>query len=177
MSFANILSGPADAPPPRRVSPPPQPYTPSAAPPIASRSELERAPSFEPEKRLQGSQYETPYNDVPHRPAPPNGFAADKSSIAPPPPPFLKSRKASADHEDEKVSPEGITRALEQIESIDTSDVEGPGFEEEWQRYTAKSRKRAIDVDAVEGRKRKVGATEWHSRYIFSVFDTMLTIF
>lgn len=54
---------------------------------------------------------------------------------------------------------------MKRIESMDKSDVEGDGFEEECQRYAAKSRKRALEVDAAEGRKRKVSFAEFHMQH------------
>ncbi|EEP79476.1 potential DNA-dependent ATPase Ino80p [Uncinocarpus reesii 1704] len=161
MSFANILSGPADEPPPRRPSSPLQAYKSNALPPIAPTPKLEPEPYSEPEMRHRTSHFD-PYNDMPHRPAT-NGMAPTKSSFAPPPPPPLlsKSRKVMNDYESQKVSDESIARAMEQIEMLDNSDVEAPGFEQEWQRYMMKSTKRAREVDAAEGRKRKRRRTEF----------------
>ncbi|WEW56561.1 Putative DNA helicase ino80 [Emydomyces testavorans] len=160
MSFANILSGPADEPPPREPSPPPQTYKSSAPPPIAPTRKVEKEPVFQPERRRQSSHYDLAYSDGLRPPT--NGFPSEKSAIAPPPPPPpAKSRKTIIDRENEKATPEKIARALERLEAMETSDVEGPGFEKEWQHYIMKSRKRARDLDIVEGRKRKRRRTEF----------------
>ncbi|KMP03125.1 ISWI chromatin-remodeling complex ATPase ISW2 [Coccidioides immitis RMSCC 2394] len=160
MSFANILSGPADEPPPRRSSPPPQTYKSSTLPPIAPTPKVDKEPLSEPEKRRGSSHYETAYNEMPHRPAM-NGFTPAKSPLAAMPSPLSKSRKLVDEEEIDKISRENIARALEQIDALDNSDVEAPGFEQEWERYMAKSRKRARELDAIEGRKRKRRRTEF----------------
>lgn len=146
MSFASILSGPADETPVRKPSPPVHkaraPEPPAIAPaPRPARLEPE------PEKRRQpSSRYDPAYSDIAPRPVS-NGNAVIKPSPQLLP---LKPRKP------ERSNSEKLADAMARIEQIDKSDVEAPGFEDEWQRYKAKSRKRARESEATEAQKRKV---------------------
>lgn len=45
---------------------------------------------------------------------------------------------------------------MEKIDAMDKSDVEAPGFEDELARYVMKGKKRAINTEKYESRKRKV---------------------
>jgi DNA helicase INO80 len=62
-----------------------------------------------------------------------------------------KPRRVLTARENEKVS-----KALALIDETDFSDVENPGFDAEEEKYIEKSKKRALAVDEVEARKRKV---------------------
>lgn len=49
-----------------------------------------------------------------------------------------------------------VNRLMAEIDNADKSDVEGPGFEEELERYEARGRKRAINAEKAESVRRKV---------------------
>jgi DNA helicase INO80 len=62
-----------------------------------------------------------------------------------------KPRRVLTARENDKVS-----KALASIDESGFSDVENPGFDAEEEKYVEKSKKRALAVDEVEARKRKV---------------------
>lgn len=45
---------------------------------------------------------------------------------------------------------------MAELDSMEKSDVESPGFEWELERYTAKGKKRAMDAERAESVRRKV---------------------
>jgi DNA helicase INO80 len=51
---------------------------------------------------------------------------------------------------------------MAEIENAEKSDLEAPGFEEEYKRYSTKSKKRALDAERVEGIRRKVSYGHLH---------------
>ena len=67
-------------------------------------------------------------------------------------PAYSKPRRILTTRENEKVS-----KALVSIDEAAFSDVETTGFDAEKKQYIEKSQKRALEVDEVETRKRKVG--------------------
>jgi hypothetical protein len=62
-----------------------------------------------------------------------------------------KPRRVLTARENDKVS-----KALATIDDTGFSDIENPGFDTEEEKYIEKSKKRALAVDEVEVRKRKV---------------------
>lgn len=158
MSFASILSGPAEERPPRRPSPPPAVApTPPSAPtfPTPQRSlkepelnsvsmfpRLERKPSTEKQPRL--------FEQGPDLSGMSSASAANqvRTPIQPRPPVPRKSLS----HRDI----ENINKIMDDIEDADKSDVEGPGFEAEFERYVFKGKKRAATTQKVERHRCKV---------------------
>ena len=143
MSFASILAEPAEERHPRKVSPPVQIHSTRELP---TASSLPKSEKFEkskpsPEKRRQATHYETAYGDMSPRPSV-NGVATHNP---------LKSRKTLSERENER-----IIKALERIDAADQSDIEAPGFEEDWERYIIKGKKRAREAAALDLQKRKV---------------------
>lgn len=151
MSFASILSGPTDENPAKKPSPPPA----STAIPAS------RAPPLVDVKRENGPLPGTFYHKAERAPAEnhhqfeksspvPNGLsraAPEQADIVPRPPqrkPFPPG-----------VNAEQVNRAMNEIEHTDKSDVEGPGFGEELERYREKGNKRSIESSRAEQIRRK----------------------
>ncbi|KAI1921754.1 putative DNA helicase ino80 [Ophidiomyces ophidiicola] len=160
MSFANILSGPADEPPSRRPSSPPQSYKSNLPPPLAQSIKTEKMPSLDPEQRRVSTQYDAAFSDVAHRPVT-NGFSSSRSSVPPTALPSSNQQKTGMELESERISSQAVAKAMQQIEAVNVSDIEGPGFEDEWHRYISKNKKRARELELVEERKRKRRRTEF----------------
>ncbi|EAU30543.1 hypothetical protein ATEG_09406 [Aspergillus terreus NIH2624] len=171
MSFASILSGPTeDRPPPRKPSPPEVAPAPLAlapasaarqspplpisarAPPLSKEPEpapvtplprLEKKPSSEKRRRNVDQEPKMGELSVP----PTNGLLDPaKAAVQPRAPP----RKTLSERETEY-----INRVMAELDSMEKSDVESPGFEWELERYTAKGKKRAMDAERAESVRRK----------------------
>lgn len=176
MSFASILSGPTDDEEhPKRPSPPPAPsaHLPPVAPlppapaPIPVEQKLKEpepaltptpAPALPkveekkqvPKERRRTVEQEPPVGDFPV-PSVANGAVSDSkkppSTQAPAPAP----RRVLTERDMEV-----INKITADIENEDKSDVEGPGFEDEYERYLSKGKKRALNTEWTEGIRRKV---------------------
>lgn len=146
MSFASILSGPAEERPPRKTTPPLRVNKVNEPLAIAPAPKVEKPKLSVSERRRQPVHLEPSYNDISPRPST-NGVSTAKSAA----PSNSKSRKSVSERENEK-----IAKAMDRIDSMDKRDLEAPGFEHEWARYSRKGKKRAREVEAVEARKRRV---------------------
>lgn len=166
MSFASILSGPAEEAPPKRQSPPleaaapapmtsesalkarsPVPIAASISQPKIKEQDPDSAPSLSSikadmrpsstERRLRTGELEptvsTPINanGLPTRAAPARKLLSERDN-------------------------EAVNKLMAEIDNADKSDVEGPGFEGEMERYQARGRKRVIDAEKAESVRRKV---------------------
>ncbi|KAF9890926.1 putative DNA helicase ino80 [Aspergillus nanangensis] len=169
MSFASILSGPTeDRSPPRRSSPPetaPVPLAPApvkeqtrspppAAQPQLPLKDLEPAPTPQlprlekkpsSEKRRRNADQETKGGPST---GPTNGLLESSKPATQSRPPG--SRRLLSERDTEQ-----INRAMAELDSMEKSDVESPGFEQELERYTTKGKKRALDAERAEGIRRK----------------------
>jgi DNA helicase INO80 len=148
MSFASILAEPAQERHTRKVSPSVQVHKAGDPPAVAPIPKVEKfeKPKLAPEKRRQTTHYDTSHNEISPR-LTANGVAQPSSS---------KSRKTLSDRENER-----IIKALERIDAMDKSDVEAPGFEQDWERYILKGKKRARETATLEFQKRKVCPSYW----------------
>jgi DNA helicase INO80 len=151
MSFASILSEPAEAPSPRRPSPPPlasmnNHREPEPAP-VAALPRLEKKPSNE--KRRRTLDLGPGLDEAPPQPFLPNGSV--ESSKMPVQPRVTKVRRTLTERDLET-----INKIVAEIDKAEKSDVEEPGFEQEWERYIMKGRKRALDAERLEAKRRKV---------------------
>lgn len=152
MSFASILSEPAGDPSPRRPSPPPPPAPvnnhkePEPAP-VAGLPRLEKKPSIEKRRRTLDPPPALD-NAPPQQP-----FANGTMEPGKPPiqPRVVKPRRTLTERDLET-----INRLVAEIDKAEKSDVEEPGFEQEWERYIMKGRKRALDAERLEAKRRKV---------------------
>ncbi|OAX80966.1 hypothetical protein ACJ72_04695 [Emergomyces africanus] len=151
MSFASILSGPAEERTPRKSTPPPRANKVNEPPAIAPAPKVEKPKPPVSERRRQPAHLEPSYNEISPRPST-NGVSTTKSAA----PSNSRSRKSISDRENEK-----IAKAMNRIDSMDKHDLEAPGFELEWARYLRKGKKRAREVEAVEARKRRRRQTEF----------------
>ncbi|PGH28564.1 DNA helicase INO80 [[Emmonsia] crescens] len=151
MSFASILSGPAEERPPRKTTPPLRVNKVNEPLAIAPAPKVEKPKLSVSERRRQPVHLEPSYNDISPRPST-NGVSTAKSAA----PSNSKSRKSVSERENEK-----IAKAMDRIDSMDKRDLEAPGFEHEWARYSRKGKKRAREVEAVEARKRRRRQTEF----------------
>ena len=154
MSFASILSEPAvertprkPSPPPvkKQPPPPPPPSQPAPAPeptPIAPQPKVEKEKEKEKEKAKPAPEKRRPAAKS-SRQSNANGVSETKAAA--------RSRRTLSDRENER-----INRAMEKIDAMDKSDVEAPGFEDEWQRYLMKGKKRVLNTKKLEAEKRKV---------------------
>ncbi|KKK22969.1 DNA helicase ino80 [Aspergillus rambellii] len=169
MSFASILSGPADEEhaPPKRASPPPAttpvpsapasvaatslsppppaPVVPTKAKPLepvtsAPSSRSEKKPASERRRRTTEKEHK-----VTESPAPTsaNGMSEPRTSRAP-------TRRTLSERDTEI-----INKIMNEIDNAEKSDVEAPGFEKERERYLSKGMKRVLDYDQTESLKRK----------------------
>ncbi|KAE8146018.1 SNF2 family N-terminal domain-containing protein [Aspergillus avenaceus] len=169
MSFASILSGPAEErPPPKCQSPPPEttptplaptsqtvtqssPPPPTQAPSHQKAKEqeqvlprLEKKPSSE--KRRRNTEQDKA--DESANTTSTNGFLEPtKTSVQPRAP---VARRLLSERETET-----INKYMTEIDNAEKSDVEAPGYEEECKRYYMKSKKRALDAERAEGIRRK----------------------
>lgn len=162
MSFASILSGPAEERPQKRPSPPPAvaPTAPvQAAPaslPTPQRNfrepelssgaplfpRLEKKPS--PDKQPHAFEHGPGMGGLSAAPVP--------SQVAPPvqprpPVPRKTLTQRDLDH---------INKIMNDIENTENSDVESPGFEAELERYNVKGKKRAMNTERAESHRAKV---------------------
>ena len=151
MSFASILSGPAEDRPPKRPSPPPAmahasptPGSMHVARPNANESTSSSASIF-PKLEKKASPVKQP-QVFPHPPTF-GTFSTAKSPAVPQPAP----RKTLSQRDIQQVN-----KIMEDIDKEETSDVEVPGFEGELERYHFKGKKRALDTDRAEGVRCKV---------------------
>lgn len=143
MSFASILSGPAEE-TPRKPASPVQTFKPIEPAPIAPALKVEPEPTPDTIRR---NHYDPTQEHRSVDQTPTNG-TADKTSQMPPP-----SRRRKVVPERER---ESVANALERLEDMETSDTEMQGFEDECQRYLLRGKKRAHDVEGAESKKRKV---------------------
>jgi DNA helicase INO80 len=58
-----------------------------------------------------------------------------------------------------------VESELTRIETLEMSDVDGPGFEADKEEYIQRGRKRALEADDNEGSKRKVSLHKQHVRH------------
>ncbi|KAK2774024.1 putative DNA helicase ino80 [Emmonsiellopsis sp. PD_33] len=149
MSFASILSGPADDRPPRKSTPPPprpnQVNEPAAIAP-APKTEKQKQPVSE--RRRQPAHLEPSYNDISPRPSS-NGVSKPLAVSN------SKPRKTLAEYDNEKIS-----KAVDRIDTMDESDLD-VGFEQERAHFIRKGKKRTREAEAVEARKRRRRQTEF----------------
>lgn len=142
MSFASILSGPADE-PPRKPASPVQSFKPIEPSPVALPTNVEPlAPDM-----TKRSHYD-PTQD--HRSVD-QGHLNGTIAMEPPMPPPSKFTKVP-----QNSGRESLVMALERLEAAESSDGELQGLEEEWERYRVKGKKRVRHVEGAETRKRKV---------------------
>lgn len=147
MSFASILSEPAEERSSRRPSPPPaNHYRDAERNPVAPFPRLEKKPSAERRRRTLDD--EPGNDDFPSHP-PANGVS--ELAKAPAQPRVVKARRTLSERELEV-----INKIVADIDNAEKSDVEAPGFEYEYERYIKKGKKRALESDIHEGQKRKV---------------------
>ncbi|OGM44440.1 DNA helicase ino80 [Aspergillus bombycis] len=172
MSFASILSGPAEErSPPKRQSPPPEttpapvtstpreatqlsPPPPAHVPPSHQRVKeqeqvlprLEKKPSSEKRRRNaeQDNKAREPLSGIST-----NG-SLEPTKASTQPWAFLNPRKALSERETET-----INKLMVEIDNAEKSDVEAPGFEEEYEQYKLQSKRRALHALKEEGTKRK----------------------
>ncbi|KAJ5709199.1 Helicase C-terminal [Penicillium malachiteum] len=148
MSFASILSGPTEDKPARKPSPPPsQPSTPA----INSHPMFEqRYPDTGP---VAGTFYhkgkENHHSEGFKESHASNGFKTEPEPVG------IAAQMAQKKLFPPGVDADQVNRALLDIENADKSDVEGPGFEAEFEQYKEKSIKRAKEDDNQESRRRK----------------------
>lgn len=158
MSFASILSGPAEEQPPRRPSPQPAvtpaPHTPA---PLSvpqrsfKESELGSTPLF-PKLEKKPSSEKQPQS-VERGPGMGEFSAAAVANQSMPPaqPRPSVPRKTLTQRDLEH-----INKMMIDIENTETSDVDEPGYEGERERYTFKGKKRALNTERAESLKCKV---------------------
>lgn len=141
MSFASILSEPTANICPPTVAPsiPKNPRKPSSS----QRPSPTKVDSLKDASQKRETSIMTTYgtSDAGAGPLNTNGYTPNDP----------KPRRVLTARENEKVS-----KALALIDETDFSDVEHPGFDAEEEKYIEKSKKRALAVDEVEARKRKV---------------------
>ncbi|KAJ5760005.1 Helicase C-terminal [Penicillium odoratum] len=148
MSFASILSGPTEDQPVRKPSPQPSHIsTPAVHTPYHHRQ-------HEPGPVVGTFDHKTKYGQENHYQEPllpyaSNGFRSESDPMegvvqAPPRKPFPPG-----------VDAESVHRAAIEIENAEKSDVEGPGFGPEMNKYLEKSRRRALESAHMEGIRRK----------------------
>lgn len=158
MSFASILSGPADERPPKRLSPQPAATpTPAVPAPLSvsqrgfKESELNSVPLFSRLDQKPGA--ENRLQSFEHAPGM-GGFSA--ATVANQPRPPVPSRPSIPQKTLTQRDLEHINKIMNDIENTETSDVEEPGFEAEQERYTFKGKKRALNTERAEGHRCKV---------------------
>ncbi|KAL4890466.1 putative DNA helicase ino80 [Aspergillus ambiguus] len=171
MSFASILSGPTeDRSPPRKQSPPEAAAAPLAPAPVSavrrsppplvsSRAQpapkdlepapvtplprLEKKPSSEKRRRNADQDPKTGELSVA-----PNGLLDPSKAVVQPRAPAQRRTLSERDTE-------YINRVMAELDSMEKSDVESPGFEWELERYTSKGKKRAVGAERAENIRRK----------------------
>lgn len=160
MSFASILSGPAEersppkrpsplpeaAPPAPAPAPAPVPPTPAVAATPPAVKEVESTPAPRPEKKTPAERRRRNADKkAADAAAATNGAAGAPVTYPSRPRKMLSERDMEA-----------VNRALAEIDQADKSDVESPGFEAERERYTLKGKKRALGAEKAENIRRKV---------------------
>lgn len=173
MSFASILSGPAEersppkrqSPPPEttpapvtstpreatQLSPPPPPHVPPSHQKVKEQEQvlprLEKKPSSEKRRRNaeQDNKAGEPSNGILSNGIPEPTKTTTQSWS------FLSPRKVLSERESET-----INKLMVEIDNAEKSDVEAPGFEEEYEQYKLQCKRRALHTLKEEGIKRKV---------------------
>lgn len=145
MSFASILSGPA-APPPNRPNEDKQSRYSSDSMKITPSPKVEEFGSQNGKRRRSPDQSPASKNQL-HK-VEVNGVrdVSDDDER-----PLKKPRRTLTEKENERV-----IKAVEKIDAMQQSDVEGVGFEEEREEYLQKTKKRTMNVKSLESEKRKV---------------------
>ncbi|KAL1957676.1 hypothetical protein VTO42DRAFT_5653 [Malbranchea cinnamomea] len=151
MSFASILSGPAEEEAPRKPASSVQTYKPIEPAPIVPPPKIDLA-GPDTSKRTLANHYDPTQNHRSVDHISPNGVAPVKTTSMLPP---SKPRKAFSERDQETVA-----KALERLEAMDNS-LDMQGFEQEWQRYLLKGKKRTRDVENIESKKRKKRRTDF----------------
>ena len=149
MSFSSILSNPrADLPPPAPHSQSvPEQTQRSMKPssrhisPVADETIVSHSP------RRSSNRPATPLTE-PITKSSPNGTVESNRHIVPA---GGKIRLTMSDKENEKVA-----KAMAEIDAMDLSDVDLPGFSREREDFRQKGMKRALEIERVEAGKRKV---------------------
>ncbi|KAF7630110.1 DNA helicase ino80 [Aspergillus flavus] len=172
MSFASILSGPAEersppkrqSPPPEttpapvtstpreatQLSPPPPPHVPPSHQKVKEQEQvlprLEKKPSSEKRRRNaeQDNKAGEPSNGILSNGIPEPTKTTTQSWS------FLSPRKVLSERESET-----INKLMVEIDNAEKSDVEAPGFEEEYEQYKLQCKRRALHTLKEEGIKRK----------------------
>ena len=159
MSFASILSGPAEersppkrpsplpdtAPPATTPAPAPVPSTPAVAATPPAVKEVETTPAPRPEKKTPAERRRRNADKKAADAAATNGATGSHITYPTRPRKLLSERDMEA-----------VNRALADIDHAEKSDVESPGFEAERERYTLKGKKRAFGAEKAENIRRKV---------------------
>ena len=167
MSFASILSGPAEERPQKRPSPPPAvaPTPPVQAAPASlpgpqrnfREPELGSAPPFPRLEKKPGLDKQPQAFD--------NGPGIGTFSAAPVPSqvaPPVQSRPPVPRKTLTQRDLDNINKIMNDIENAENSDVEAPGFEAELERYNMKGKKRALNTARAETHKAKVCCIYFH---------------
>lgn len=148
MSFSSILSNPnADAPAPtshsQRVSEPTvKPVNPSSR----HRSPATDEPIASDAPRRTSNRPATPLAEPPLKPST-NGTTESTRH----PVPSAKIRLTLSEKENEKVA-----KAMAEIDAMDLSDIDAPGFSREREDFQRRSLKRTLEIENAEASKRKV---------------------
>lgn len=158
MSFASILSGPAEERPSRRQSPQPAvapaPHAPAPfrAPHRSFNEPDLNSVSLFPklERKASTENLPRPFEQGPNVDGLPSTSAANQIRAP------IQSRPAAPRKTLSQRDIEHIDKIMNDIEHADKSDVEGPGFVAELERYIFKGRKRAANTERAEAHRCKV---------------------
>ncbi|THC95514.1 hypothetical protein EYZ11_004986 [Aspergillus tanneri] len=162
MSFASILSGPAEETSPKRPSPPEEaaPAPLASEPTIKSRSPVPTHASL-PQTRIKELETDPAAilssMKVDKRPA----SVERRRQVAESEPAKsthtngLPTRAANARKMLSERDSEAVNRIMAEIDTAEKSDVDGPGFEGDLERYNARGRKRALNAERAENIRRK----------------------
>jgi chromatin-remodeling ATPase INO80 len=153
MSFASILSEPAEDLSPRRPSLPLPPAPPSitaekneaALPEPTSPTPIDKKPNNEKRRRIQDR--DNGYEKT--APLSANGVVQSTKTVH-------QQRVAKSRRSPTEKDMEAINKVMAEIENSTKSDVESSGFENELERYVSKGKKRALETERTEAIKRKV---------------------
>ncbi|TKA81134.1 hypothetical protein B0A55_01644 [Friedmanniomyces simplex] len=154
MSMMNLLTDSAA----------PAPATPATKPPTPTETTVPRSSGRKPSRTSNASQHQPRVNDEPPRPKP------NKVAIPPahPPPPLALARPSLPP----QTGPPGLTirdteAAWQEIQALDLSDVEQdhPSMSQQKQDWAIRSRKRTLELEVVEGSKRKRRRQDLMQRY------------
>jgi DNA helicase INO80 len=148
MSFASILSEPAEEPASRR-SLSPQPRRPATHPNGPEPTPVTPLPQLE-KKNSEEKRDRTP-DDKENTPSLPLANGSIEPSKPDSQPRAVKPRRMPTDKD-----LEAIDKLVAEIDKTEKSDVDEPGFEQELERYLVRSRKRAMEADRLDSHKRKV---------------------